>query len=117
MSEHTKKIILSLLLFACAALLNAFMDRVETKISFNASVFNGFDPEFFCKEIAAHAVDFIPGTKYRPDAWHLAKSSMICFLSGALALAGPFRKWHFNFLLFGVLWNLVFNSFYGLFGS
>lgn len=95
-----------------AAILNACMDRVETKISFNDSIFWRKDPHFYCKPISAGKVKFIPMTRYRPDFWHLCKSGVICCL-----LAVPFFYTiivypFLDYILMGLVYNVVFEQFY-----
>jgi len=117
---------LSYILIALSAICSAIADRVETTISFKVSSFRNKKVAFWCKPISAHNVGFIPFTKYRPDAWHLAKSGMIiCFVSSA-AFYHPFVE---NFLqpfidnyviagkilfiiLGGTIYIQVFNLFY-----
>jgi len=117
---------LSYIFIVLAAVFNAVMDRVENSIQFKVSVFKNLNSEFWCKTISAHSKNFIPFTKYRVDAWHLAKSGMIiCFVSSA-AFYHPFVE---NFLqpfidnyalagkvifiiLGGGIYNLTFNLFY-----
>jgi len=119
-------IFLTYIFIALAAVCNAFMDKIENSIQFNNSIFRNLNPEFWCKTISAHSTKFIPFTKYRPDAWHIAKSWMIVFFISSIPFYSPFIE---NFLqpftndsvivgktvfiiLGGVLYNLTFNLFY-----
>ena len=68
---------LSVFFAICAGFFLAVMDRVENEPSFNKSIFADKDPRWWCKTISWQYVDFLPFTRYRPDAWHLAKSGMI----------------------------------------
>lgn len=108
-----------------AAVLNAMMDKLDTYISFDASIFCKWDEKFWCKPVSAHTVGFIKGTKYRPDGWHLCKSAMIvCLAACAACLFGfgatacdSFQWWMpaILFLFYGAIWNLAFNTAYKLF--
>lgn len=118
--------VLSIIFIILAAICNAFMDKVETEIQFKTSRFKKLNKEFWCKPISADSLAFIDGTKYRADAWHIAKSIMIVFLINAIVfytpLAGPFLqpfiKFHFlagaaiEVLFLGIIWNVVFDLFY-----
>jgi hypothetical protein len=101
----------SFLLFALAAFFNSVMDRLETEISFNDSVFSKLNKDWWCKPISAHKVKFLPLTKYRPDGWHISKSLMIFCLAGSIAAYTPLFGW-VDFIMLGVVWNLVFELFY-----
>lgn len=116
-------VILSILI-ALAALFNAVMDSLETEISFNASRFSTYDKNFWCKPFAANARGFIPFTRYRLDAWHIAKSLMLFHLITGIALA-PWILPPVTGELYldvpivtaalGFLWIGVFNFFYRVF--
>lgn len=101
-----------LILVILAAIFNACMDRVETIIAFNDSVFYGLNPFWWCKAKSANVVKKIPLTNYKPDFWHLCKSAMICSL-----LALPFFYKEFlceaaDYIILGLLYNAVFEQFY-----
>lgn len=98
-------------LIAIAAFFNAVMDKTETIISFNSSVFKNLDGEFWCKVNSASR-PFILGTEYRADAWHLSKSLMIIFMALAIVFYTPVFNWLIDFILVGASWNLVFNLCY-----
>lgn len=103
----------SYFLVILAAIFNAVMDRLETEISFNASVFRNLNPEYWCKPKSAHKVKFLPFTRYRPDAWHISKSAMIFCWVGAVVLYRvqlPY-KW-LDFIVLGLMFNLVFENMY-----
>lgn len=55
----------------------AVMDRVNEPVAFRASVFRNLNPKWWVRSISWQYVKFIRFTKYRPDAWHLAKTMMI----------------------------------------
>ena len=119
-------IFLTYIFIALAAACNALMDKMETTISFNTSIFKRLNIAFWCKPISAHNVKFIPFTKYRPDAWHLAKSGMIVFFVSAIPFYNPFIEnflqpfTEYNiaigktiFIIFGgTIYIQVFNLFY-----
>lgn len=126
--------ITTLIFIIIAAICNALMDKVETTIQFNTSIFQKLRPEFWCKVVSADTLKFIDGTKYRPDAWHFAKSIMIILLLDIpvfyTPLMGPIFKPFlgytyinevplnvilgagFDVLIMGVVWNLTFDLFY-----
>jgi hypothetical protein len=109
-----------MVLVALAAFFNAVMDRIETLISFNVSIFCNLDPRFWCKPVSAHHAKFIPFTKYRLDAWHLAKSGMVIALCSAIALAAgsgfmlqmPVVGGIVLVIACGCVWNFVFEMCY-----
>jgi len=101
---------ITILFIAIAAACNAVMDRTENAPAFNKSVFNHFDVKFWLKEVSWQYASKIFG--YKVDAWHLAKSFMIIFLLMAVGLYSPILGGVFDFLLFGIVWNLTFNLFY-----
>jgi hypothetical protein len=113
---------IAILLFALAGILDALSDTIETEISFNASRLKHLNPKFWCKPISAHAVKTIPGTKYRPDAWHLAKSISIILQAGAAVsafyypifdlLASTLLNILIAYALLGVAWIVSFNIFF-----
>lgn len=97
---------------ALAAFFNAVMDRLETSISFQQSVFKNRSVAFWCKPISAHNVKFIRYTKYRPDAWHLAKSCMLCSLIATAVTYEAVTWWWLDFMVLGLVWLGTFNLFY-----
>lgn len=122
--------VFSFIFIILAAICNALMDKVENEIQYNTSIFRRFKtPEFWCKTKSAHSVNLIPGTTYRPDAWHISKSLMIIFLIAAIVMftpsisthLKPFFQWYvlmgtlIEILLFGTIWNVTFNLFYNKF--
>jgi hypothetical protein len=113
---------IAILLFAIAGILNAFADTIETEISFRASIFKKLNPKFWCKAVSANHVPFIPFTKYRPDAWHIAKSLWIISLAGAAVSSMYFPIFTFlnsdswnafiSLVILGIAWNVPFSLFY-----
>lgn len=108
----------TILLIILAAILNAVMDRTETIIAYNASVFFQYSQNFWCKPIAAHAVKLLSFTKYRVDAWHLSKSALVVCLCAAplvyvpVLSLGSLPSWLVHLCLYGAVWNFTFNIFY-----
>lgn len=100
----------SYLFIFLAAICNALMDKIETIISFNTSIFRGLNKGFWCKVNSANTT-FIPLTHYKVDAWHLSKSAMIIFWALAIIYYKPFIP-ILDFLVIGSVWNLTFNTFY-----
>lgn len=73
-------IILYLLSQICnsiAAVCSALMDKTETEIQFNDSIWWNKNPAYWSKVFSAKVNNFLKRTKYRWDAWHNAKSGMI----------------------------------------
>ena len=95
--------ILKVIFLILAAACNALMDTLQHH--FSTSIFKSKDEKFWNPNVSWQYVNFFPYTKYRADAWHLAKSAMIIFLCFAIdfSLKG---------LILGILWNLTFNTFY-----
>ena len=98
---------MSYIFLILAAIFNAIMDKLTHH--FSASIFKSKNPKFWNPNVSWQYVTFLPFTRYRADAWHLAKSAMIiniclsiCFFNG---------KW-WEFVIFGTVWNLTFNLFY-----
>ena len=102
----------SLIFLVLAAIFNALMDSVEYETAFEKSIFHKLNPKWWCKSISWEYVKFLPFTKYRPDAWHLAKSAMVVCIVLALVFSVPVSHKLPHFVLFGILWNLSFNLFY-----
>lgn len=100
------EIITAYLLIILAALLNAVMDRTENIVAFNRSIFSHLDQKFWCKEISWQYATKIIG--WKADAWHIAKSGMICLLIAIIFFHVPW--WHYFIL--GVTWNVSFTFFY-----
>ena len=102
----------SIIFLALAAMFNALMDSVEYETAFEKSIFYKLNPKWWCKSISWEYVKFLPFTKYRPDAWHLAKSAMVVCIVLAIVFAAPVSHKLLLFVLFGILWNISFNLFY-----
>ena len=101
---------MAFILIILAAIVNACMDRVETFIHFNDSVFHKLNPKFFSKMDSSEAAKRV--FNYKIDFWHISKSVMICSL-----LAIPFvhnTLFHplIDYVIFGLLYNITFELFY-----
>jgi hypothetical protein len=115
-------IILSIGFVFLAAFFNAVMDATENEPNFNESILKNLNRKFWLKSVSC---DFVKTTLgYRPDAWHLAKTSMVFCFTGALISAvfvGVYLAANPSFWLIsasigviGVSWNASFNLFYNL---
>lgn len=112
-------VFLSLLFFLLAAACNACMDKLS--FHFHKSVFNKLNPNFWDPSVSWKYAKFVPFTKYKIDAWHLFKSSMIVFICISIMIAfkgGVYvdNSFVYNkivlFLTMGLLWNGSFNLFF-----
>jgi hypothetical protein len=101
---------ISLLLICLAAFCNAVMDKLAWH--FERSCFNDYDPKFWNPNVSWKYAKFIPFTKYRVDAWHLFKSAMIVLICLAIIFYSPMINIWIDFLIFGILWNTVFNIYF-----
>jgi hypothetical protein len=102
----------SILFVTLAATCNALMDSVEYETAFNRSIFSSLNPKWWCKTVSWQYINFIPFTKYRLDAWHLFKSLMIIAQISAIVSYKPIVNELIDIILFGLIWNMVFNLFY-----
>lgn len=93
--------ILSLIFIHLAAMFNAVMDKTKDTIQYDSSIFYNRDPLFWDDQRSKS--EFIIGTKYKPNAWHISKS-----IAGCLLLALPFTYKS----LFGGLDYLIFLTMY-----
>lgn len=78
----------------------AVMDKTAEPVAFNSSVFRNLNRKWWLKSVSWEYVKFLPFTKYRLDAWHLAKSLLI--LSISFMPIFPFKifdSWILNILL------------------
>jgi len=98
---------LSLLFLMFAAAFNALMDTLSHHYS--SSIFKYKNPTFWNPNVSWQYAPFFPGSKYRVDAWHLAKSAMIFNICFAIIF---FNGVWWHFFIFGAAWNLTFNLFY-----
>lgn len=94
-----------------AAIFKAVADTLQHH--FDTSVFRNLNPKFWNPVVSCDYVGFLPFTKYRPDAWHLANSGMIiCFIPAASINDLLINSWLINVAALGVIFNLTFNLFY-----
>jgi hypothetical protein len=98
---------MSYLFLILAAICNAFMD--VTTHHFNYSIFKDKNPKFWNPNESWKYVNLLPFTRYRADAWHLAKSAMIINICISIVF---FDGYWWEFFIFGTVWNLTFNLFY-----
>lgn len=105
-------VILSILFIALAGLFKAVADKLTHH--FDKSIFNSSNlkREWWDPSISWQHVGFLPYTKYRPDAWHLANSGMIVCFCIAVVLHRPVLWFGFELILAGLLFISVFNLFY-----
>ena len=110
-------LILSILFFALAAMMNAVMDTLH--FHFERSIFSSREESFWNPAVSWHTAKYLPYTRYKVDAWHLAKSSMIifCALSAVCLIGGcdpvaPWWAYPMSLLIYGAIWNGTFNLFY-----
>lgn len=98
------------ILIILAAFFNACMDRVETFIHFNDSIFYKLNPKFYSKmESSEYAYKII---NYKVDFWHLCKSGMICCLLATPFFYNTIFIPVIDFIIFGIIYNVVFENFY-----
>ena len=102
---------ISIFFAICAGFFLAVMDRVENEPAFNKSIFADKNPRWWCKTISWQYVDFLPFTKYRPDAWHLAKTGMIL----SCGLMGGFSWSKENPLVWGIILGTIITASFVLF--
>jgi hypothetical protein len=99
--------ILTYIFLILAASCNAIMDTLQHH--FSTSIFKNKNPKFWNPNVSWQFVNFLPFTKYRADAWHLAKSVMVINICISIVF---FNGYWWEFFIFGTVWNLTFNLFY-----
>jgi hypothetical protein len=100
------------LLISLAAIFKAVADTLYHH--YDTSVFARLNPKWCNPVVSCDYVGFLPFTKYRPDAWHLANSGMIiCFIAAASINDSIFSFWIINLTMLGIIYNLIFELFYG----
>lgn len=103
---------ITLLLISLAAIFKAVADTLQHH--FDTSVFSKLNLKFWNPVVSCEFAPFIPFTKYRLDAWHLANSGMIiCFIAAASINDSIFSFWIINLTMLGIIYNLIFELFYG----
>ena len=99
---------ISLLLIAVAAILNAFMDTIENERYYRSRL-RDLNEKFWYKRTSwKYCYKF---GSYPVDAWHLSKSLMVICLVLAVGFA-PVIPWWLMLILGGIVWNVTFNLFY-----
>lgn len=124
--------ILSLIFWSLAAICNAIMD--VSNHHYSISIFREFNPMWWNGEISWKNKyiegdpkfgfrKLFPNRKYPickinypvqlTDAWHLFKSLMIVLLAiSVVTYEGYFDNILITITLYGIVWNLTFNTFY-----
>lgn len=96
----------------CIAFAGFFKSVADTLAHhYDTSVFRRMDKRFWDPSVSWQHVGFLPLTKYRADAWHLANTLQIVSWCAAIAFAPPLSWWQI-ILGAGALFNLVFNLCY-----
>ena len=101
---------ISLILFCFASMLNAVMDTLFDH--FTTSIFRNLNPDFWDPMVSWKHCNVIPIIQYPIDAWHLMKSGMVIIICFSIVLYTPIINIYVDFLIFGVLWNIIFNLFF-----
>jgi hypothetical protein len=101
--------LITIIFIALSAFLNAVMDRVEYGVAFRVSIFRNLNPKFWQKDVSWEFAKKVFGWKF--DAWHVAKSLMIISFTVGIVLYKPIFG-IIDILIFGAVWNIVFNVFY-----
>jgi hypothetical protein len=91
-----------------AAVFKAVMDTLAHH--FDTSVFRKWDTKFW-NPLHRHSADVKVIFKYPLTAWHLAGSGMIVSFIVA-TLFQTWLAWYWHVLVFGLVFNGVFNLFY-----
>lgn len=99
---------MSLLFFVLAALCNSVMDTL--RFHYESSPFRHRNPKFWNPNVSYKYARKILGWKF--DAWHLFKSGMIVFILLAIVSYDVTLAWWFDFIVFGICWNIVFSTSY-----
>lgn len=96
----------------CAGFFMAVMDSVENE-HITQTVFKKLNPKWWYKRESWKHVKFLPFTKYRPDAWHLAKSLLLLCIGAMVSLYVPLTKWwYIDALICGAIITASFVLFY-----
>lgn len=107
-----------LIAIIAAAICNSIMDCLYSE-RIGITDFHDNDQAFWNKDVSAHNAKMIG--KYRIDAWHLLKSSMIILWAVAVILYHYTWWWSVgnawidipkDLIFAGLAWNLPFNLFY-----
>jgi len=98
------------LLIVLAAISKAVADTLYHH--YDTSVFANLNPKWWNPVVSCNHVKFLPFTKYRPDAWHVANSIMIVAFILAVVLHISFTYCWLEMLIYGAGFNIVFSLFY-----
>ena len=101
-------IFLAEILLIAAAIFKAVADTVDHH--FDTSIFRRLEPKFWDRDISSNYAKRI--FNYKVDAWHLSQSAMIVCMIAAIALHHQKLAWYFEIVIGGIIWNIVFNTFY-----
>lgn len=93
-----------------AAILNAIMDRFENE-SFYSSIFRDWSERIFYKRTSWKYAQKI--FNYPVDGWHFMKSAMLISLFIGVVNYKPIFNSTVDFVVFGLIWNITFQFFYG----
>lgn len=102
----------SLLIILLAAIFKAIADTLQHHYS--TSVFRKLPYQYWNPNESWKYIKFIPLTKFRPDAWHLANSAMIVSFILAVIFYEQQLKWFWELAIAGVSFNVIFGLFYDL---
>lgn len=97
-------IVKPVLFFVLGGVFKAISDTLQHH--FSTSIFKNLDPRFWNPNESWKYVGLIPIIKYRPDAWHLSNSIMLCCF--AIACSKSIE----DFVLMGIAFIILFNIFY-----
>lgn len=103
---------LSFALILIAAIFKAIADTLAHH--YDTSVFRRLPFQFWNPNESYKYIKFIPLTKFRPDAWHLANSAMIVSFICAVIFYEQQLKWFWELVIAGVSFNVVFGLFYDI---
>lgn len=102
--------IINITILILAAFFKAVADTLQHH--FDTSIFRNYDYKWWDPNRSWRYIKFIPLTKYRPDAWHLANSLMIISFICLAVFYKPHFKWWIEIMAAGILFNLAFGLFY-----
>jgi len=95
--------ILAIFLVAIMATFKAISDRIANHAN-TPSIFK--EDSFWLKQGA-----FFKGTKYKVDGWHISNSVIVCSAIGLIFAHVALSLW-WAYIVLGIEFNLVFNTFY-----
>lgn len=99
---------ISIILLIAAATFKAVADTVDHH--FDTSIFRRLEPRFWDRDISSDRAKRI--FNYKIDAWHISQSLMIVCMIAAAIFHEQRLAWYFELVIGGVIWNIVFNTFY-----